>query len=435
MTPDFTKLYKRWSTGTPRKEEMMRPTFILIDEDGLLNTEQKNTLYENAALKFELGTFSSLADILNQQGVGVHVCKGIPERSEKISNDYLIEFEEYWRSKLQSKYDSERAKAEKAIGDILKEREYIKNTKLRGCYFPKRKIIELYPEEMATEYAGKRMTELLVSTLAHEVMHAYFDRKGHSHYPYAYFVEEPLTEFGMLLYLQETGLFDILVWAEEDVASKRSCYHYGAVLYDQYMNWNPFLRRYLEEYKYNINKYEMLDVERDEAAVGLPCPISVEPCGVATATTSSHCSAPTASHSCGHSMYWKYKGVDYTLIAEYSTNSSKGCIFCPKSNRGFINIPDPFGRHSSLLDRLNLSSKGHCGKHLSVKIIYGGVEVFRSGVASIFKQKTKYSMHLLDDLKHNFQSHFKHLEPKGVLLEVAFYKNVSDDNDWILMVK
>lgn len=23
MTPDFTKLYKRWSTGTPRKEDMI----------------------------------------------------------------------------------------------------------------------------------------------------------------------------------------------------------------------------------------------------------------------------------------------------------------------------------------------------------------------------------------------------------------------------
>lgn len=432
MTPDFTKIYKRCLTGTPRKEDIMRPTFILIDEDGLLNTEQKNTLYENAALGFKLDTFNSLADILDQQGVEVHICKGIPERSEKLSEDYLDEAEMYWRAKLQSKYGQ---KAEKAIGNILKEREYIKSMKLRGCYFPKRKIIELYPEEMATEYKGKRMNELLVSTLAHEVMHAYFDRAEHDYYPYAYFVEEPLAEFGMLLYLQEMGLLDILDWAKIDVARKQSCYRYGAVLYDQYISWNPFLRRYLEAYKYNINKYEMLDLASGETAVGMPCPISVEPCGVeATATTtSSHCSAPTASHSCGHSMY--YKGVVYTLIAEYSTNRSKECIFSHEPNRGFINIPDSFGRHFSLLDSLNLSSKGHCGKHLSVKIIYRGVEVFHSGEASIFKQKTKYSMHLLDDFKHNFQAYFKHLEPKGNLLEVAFYKNVSDDYDWILMVK
>lgn len=285
MTPDFTTLYKRWSTGTARKEDIMRPTFILIDENGLLNTEQKNALYENAALGFKLDTFNSLADILEQQGVEVHICKGIPERSEKLSEDYLDEAEMYWRSKLQSKIDPERVKAERAIGAIKGESDYIKKTKLRGCYFPKRKIIELYPEEMATEYKGKRMNELLVSTLAHEVMHAYFDRAGHDYYPNAYFVEEPLAEFGMLLFLRETGLFDILAWAEEDVASKPSCYHYGAVLYDQYMNWNPFLRRYLEEYKYNINKYEMLDVASDETAVGLPCPISVVPCGVSTATT------------------------------------------------------------------------------------------------------------------------------------------------------
>lgn len=270
MIPDITDLYRRWSTGTPRREEIMEETFILIDEDGLLNTMQKNTLYERAALRFDLGTYNSLADILYQESVEVHICKGIPERSEKLSNDYLKEAQNYWRAKLQSKYGLERAKAERAIGDIKKEHEYIKKTKLRGRYFPKRKTIELYPEGYDVEH----MNDLLISTLAHEVMHAYFDRKGHSHYPYAYFVEEPLAEFGMLLYLQETRLSDILDWAKKDVASKRSCYHYGAVLYDQYMNWNPFLRRYLEEYMYNINKYEMLDVTSGETAVGLPCPIS-----------------------------------------------------------------------------------------------------------------------------------------------------------------
>lgn len=429
MTPDFTKLYKRWSTGTPRKEESMEETFILIDKDGLLKTNQKNTLYENAALNFELGKYKSLADILYQEGVKVQICKGIPERLEKLPNDYLKEFEEYWQGKLQSNNVSERAKAERAIGDIKKERKYIENTKLRGCYFPKRKIIELYPEEMATEYAGKRMTELLVSTLAHEVMHAYFDRKGHSHYPYAYFVEEPLAEFGMLLYLQETGLFKILAWATTDVANKQSCYHYGAVLYDQYMNWNPFLRRYLEEYKYNINKYEILDVASGETAVGLPCPISVEPCGVATATTtSSHCSAPTASHTGVPSSY-RIRGNVYTLMFEKSNVNDKKMIFDPK--QGFWTVPAPVvKRYSSLFSSLH-------GNKLELNIVNCSFSSSLAQGEATIEHWTSgtYAIRLDKYLRPIFQSTFKHLKPKGILLEVAFYKNVSNNHDWVLMVK
>lgn len=424
MAPDFTKLYKRGSTGTPRREDIMEETFILIDEDGLLNTMQKNTLYERAALRFDLGTYNSLADILYQESVEVHICKGIPERSEKLSNDYLKEAQNYWRAKLQSKYGSERAKVERAIGDIKKEREYLKKTKLRGRYIPENRI-ELYPEGYDIEH----MNELLISTLAHEVMHAYFDRKGHSHYPYAYFVEEPLAEFGMLLYLQETRLSDILDWAKKDVASKRSCYHYGAVLYDQYMNWNPFLRRYLEEYKYNINKYEMLDVASGETAVGLPCPISVEPCGVATATTtSSHCSAPTASHT-GFPSTYSIKGNVYTLMFEKSNVNDKKMIFDPK--QGFWTVPAPdVKRYSSMFSSLH-------GNKLDLNIVYCSFSSsLAQGDATIEHWTSgKYAIRLDKYLRPIFQSTFKHLEPKGILLEVAFYKNDSNDNDWILMVK
>lgn len=425
MAPDFTKLYGRWKAGEVRKEDKMPPfpkpknllDMTIIDEKNLLTDEQKEHLLESASLEFKLDGYTSLADMLNDLHVEVYILPGIVKRSTK----YLDAAKEYWEKKLKSQKESEIAC--RNLQTINAELEAVSCECLRGCYIHEQKKILLFPEEMEKEkkYDGKCMNELLVSTLAHETMHAYFNRTGHDSFPYVYFVEEPLAEFGMLVFLKETGI-PYLDWAYVDVHGKRTCYRYGASLYDTYNGGDRSLRDYLEKYKILINEFFIPDVVGE--SICLPTP-----------TTPHRRSVLATSHSCGHSMYWTYKGVVYTLIAEYSTNSSKECIFCPKSNRGFINIPDPFGRHFSLLDSLNLSSKGHCGKHLSVKIIYGGVEAFPSGEASIFKQKAKYSMHLLDDFKHNFQSTFKHLEPKGVLLEVAFYKNVSEDNDWILMVK
>lgn len=352
----------------------MEETFILIDEDGLLNTMQKNTLYEKAALSFDLGRYKSLADILYQERVEVHICKGIPERSVKLSNDYLKEAQNYWRAKLQSKYGLERAKAERAIGDIKKEHEYIKKTKLRGRYFPKRKTIELYPEGYDVEH----MNELFISTLAHEVMHAYFDRKGHNHYPYAYFVEEPLAEFGMLLYLQETRLSDILDWAKKDVASKRSCYHYGAVLYDQYMNWNPFLRRYLEEYNYNINKYEMLDVTSGETAVGLPCPISVEPCGVATATTTMATTSSTGR---------------FNFVSESKIHKANGLVYFSTANiKNDTAFQLSYPNNSQIRFKLTIMAKS------------GAVISSADNDASFYKRTQ--NLFIIGNLKTDFVNHF-----------------------------
>lgn len=82
---------------------------------------------------------------------------------------------------------------------------------------------------MRLVYGGMRMDELLVSTLAHETMHAYFNRPGHDKYPYIYLIEEPLAEFGMLVYLHQTGS-SYYNWAFNDVRGKRTCYHYGADL-------------------------------------------------------------------------------------------------------------------------------------------------------------------------------------------------------------
>lgn len=144
---------------------------------------------------------------------------------------------------------------------------------LRGCYIPDENVIKLYPEEMHTEYGGKCMEELIVSTLAHEVMHAYFNRPGHNNYPYAVLVEEPLAEFGMLLYLKETNcvFYD---WAKADVANKNTCYRYGANLMDQHLSagQSSSLRNYLEAYKIMLPFYSApeININNGVEVVSLP---------------------------------------------------------------------------------------------------------------------------------------------------------------------
>ena len=132
---------------------------------------------------------------------------------------------------------------------------------VRGEYLREDKIIKLYPKEMHEEcdrYGGKipglSMYSLLVSTLAHESMHAYFDRTVRHSLPYVGRVEEPLAEFGMLLYLYETNQKYIFNWARNDVRSKRTYYRYGDALMSLHLatadaDRDSLTRRDLERYK------------------------------------------------------------------------------------------------------------------------------------------------------------------------------------------
>ena len=102
-----------------------------------------------------------------------------------------------------------------------------------GRYVRREKSIYLYPNNMKEVDKGDEMSQLLVTTLVHEVMHAYFDRIPLDAFPYVYTVEEPMAEFGMLLYLKETNLTEYYTWAKEKVGSKLTCYRYGVAMMDQ----------------------------------------------------------------------------------------------------------------------------------------------------------------------------------------------------------
>lgn len=219
--------------------------------------EQLNLLQNCASLSFHLGRYKSIADILNSLGIPVYIRKGIIESNHK---DFFDDMKQKWDSNFK---------------DIPEIKELFANssTKLRGRYLRDKKIIELFPEEMETEYDGEMVEELLITTLAHEAMHAYFDRPGHEKFPYAYFVEEPLAEFGMLVYMNETGMPDeVREWAYKDVLEKPSCYCYGAKLFDLHIAGDTTIREYLKKYKIGVGKYDVLDIDGGKMVIW-KCPV------------------------------------------------------------------------------------------------------------------------------------------------------------------
>lgn len=240
----------------------------IIDENNLLSHTQKKLLTECAQKNFRLGDYTSLDDVVTKLKVDVLIESGIPKRSV---NDYYEKARGYWRkvfdklSKMVREDDSlwnEYQKAEIKLGRVNSEREAHSQMSLLGLYDSQKNIIKLFPDAMADVDAGK-MDEYLVSTIAHEVMHAYFNRPGHEKYPYAMFVEEPLAEFGMLLNLYETQS-PYYYWAHDNVKNKKCCYRYGADIMNQYKEGDKSLREYLEDYKILIREYEMPDILNDK---------------------------------------------------------------------------------------------------------------------------------------------------------------------------
>ena len=249
--------------------------------DPALVSKWQNLITAFAKRPFNFGGYSSIDDILDKLGVNVILESGIV--SERVVPRELKDAEKFWeeeyhklceenRGTNNDKIRKDRQIAEINWGMARQSIYFWEEMPLRGCYIPDKKdknVIKLYPNEMKEEYGGMRMEELIVSTLAHETMHAYFNRPGHNNYPYAVLVEEPLAEFGMLLNLKETNcvFYD---WAKADVASKKTCYRYGANLMDQHLSagQSSSLRNYLEAYKIMLPVYSVPEI--NNGIVSLP---------------------------------------------------------------------------------------------------------------------------------------------------------------------
>ena len=245
--------------------------------DPALVSKWQNLITAFAKRPFNFGGYSSIDDILDKLGVNVILesgisKRGVPKELKDAEKFWEEEYRKLWEENSGANNDKirkDRQIAEINWGMVNNNIDSWEEMPLRGCYIPDENVIKLYPDEMQPEYNGKRMDELIVSTLAHETMHAYFNRPGHNNYPYAVLVEEPLAEFGMLLYLKETNcvFYD---WAKEDVASKKTCYRYGANLMDQHLSagQSSSLRNYLEAYKIMLPAYSVLEI--NNGIVSLP---------------------------------------------------------------------------------------------------------------------------------------------------------------------
>ena len=253
-----------------------------ITGDSTLVSKWQNLITAFAKRSFRFGDnkekYSSIDDILDQLGVNVILESGIV--SKRGVPKELEEAKKFWEEKCRKLCEENRGtnndeieKAKGIKGMVDKDIDSWGMMLLRGCYIPDKNVIKLYPNEMEKEYGGMRMEELIVSTLAHETMHAYFNRPGHNNYPYAVLVEEPLAEFGMLLYLKETNCV-FYNWAKVDVASKKTCYRYGSNLMDQHLSagQSSSLRKYLEDYKIMLPFYSVpeININNGVEVVSLP---------------------------------------------------------------------------------------------------------------------------------------------------------------------
>ena len=229
-------------------------------EDELLTKEETLLLQACTLLPFKIGSFSSIDDLLEKLGVCIQIAPGIKYH---VAPSELLQERDYWEKERKKwKEDSPEYKEISDTLEKLYEEECAwKTFPIRGEYLREDKIIKLYPKEMREEYdrdggktPGLSMYSLLVSTLAHESMHAYFDRTVHRSLPYVGRVEEPLAEFGMLLYLYETNQKYIFNWARNDVRSKLTYYRYGDALMSLHLatadaDRDSLTRRDLERYK------------------------------------------------------------------------------------------------------------------------------------------------------------------------------------------
>lgn len=229
-------------------------------EDELLKKEEILFLQACTLLPFKIGSFSSIDDLLSKLGVCIQIAPGI--KYHVVPSELLKEMD-YWE-KEQKKWKEDSPEYNE-IWDILKkigdEIRAWQAFPIWGEYLREDKIIKLYPKKMREECEsdggktpGLSMYSLLVSTLAHESMHAYFDRTVRHSLPYVGRVEEPLAEFGMLLYLYETKQKYIFNWARNDVRSKRTYYRYGDALMSLHLatedaDGYSLTRRDLEIYK------------------------------------------------------------------------------------------------------------------------------------------------------------------------------------------
>lgn len=251
MAPDFTTLYKRWSTGTPRKEDMK---FICTKR-----TYTKDLSVEMDTILSEVDSFLGFAPFIPDD---IHKTLTVylddtEERIITVSIAHLKKvlalYEKELMSLEQEKGQNNWEEIEKLKSLIARIKKLLASatgssveitTSILGYY--KRDGQDGKPEISLMMGALEGKPQLAAIVYVHELMHAYYDMHniGHPHIPE---IEEPLAEYGMLCFMEMfqrahpkyKGLFDkALKHVENKKYSLGIChYGYGAFLFKDRSNF------------------------------------------------------------------------------------------------------------------------------------------------------------------------------------------------------
>lgn len=240
----------------------------IICNSALLEVEEENMLRHYAAQPFKLGGYDSLDDIVNSLGIEVVIEEGtcnnwVPDELYDASilwqciGDSLEEEVKGLRKYSQKKHRYWHARAEQK--SIDEEIAMWQDMERMGYYDANENQIVLFPEMVDAvttknafrntvpynKYCDEKVkynsfyrsawAEHMLTAFVRAVMHAYFYRYGHARAPYFPFIEEPLTELGVLLYLKKTHSV-FYHWAYADIKEMPTCHRYGIDIMEQYMD-------------------------------------------------------------------------------------------------------------------------------------------------------------------------------------------------------
>lgn len=258
--------------------------------NGLLSEELKKSLTDFNNFVMELGTkYQRVAN------VNVEISSATPHREFKNEVDtseldkeierICKEMDRVGSKRNENLSEEEQEKISATIQRLDMELSDIHNKKnalLATSVATLGEYIRLNPNDMPKivlyinniNAAGGNINWLLVQVYAHEMMHAYFDSDTSKPKNYTSFVEEPITELGMLNLMKEydakvPGIFDDALKNVKNKQQTVGCMHYGfgAYLYENELPVKYWIGIMLDG-KYNALDSTLLDQYKKPFAQG-----------------------------------------------------------------------------------------------------------------------------------------------------------------------
>lgn len=273
----------------------------IVCNSALLEAEEENMLRHYAALPFALGGYDSLDDIVTSLGIKVVVKEGI---CDTWVPDELVDTSIFWQCigdsledevKGLRKYSQKKQRYWHARAEQKRIDEEIamwQDMERMGYYDAEKNLIVLFPEMVDAVTAKNAFrgiipynnfcdekvkynsfyrsawAERMLTAFVRAVMHAYFSRYGHANAPYLPFIEEPLAEFGVLLYLKKTHSV-FYHWAYADIKDMPTCHRYGIDiinLYNKDCKKRELIFDFFEHYRDDMSLVSAESVRETDAA-------------------------------------------------------------------------------------------------------------------------------------------------------------------------